>query len=60
VLEDLTTQFDAPLAHMAQVRRWLEYVLNVDLKHYTAEQCALRQFNTVATPLFCTQQQLKM
>lgn len=57
LVEDLHTSFTAPLTHVAQLRRWLEFTLALDLKSYSASECAamltLLKRQPSKVPLFC-------
>ena len=39
MVEDFLTQWDAPISHHLPLRRFLETVVNNDLRHFFAEDC---------------------
>lgn len=53
ILEDFLTRWDAPQVHIMPLRRFLENVLDKDLRHFTAEECLLHGLTHQKLPPLC-------
>ena len=57
VIEDFLTDWTAQLSHIFPLRRFLETILNRDLRHHYAEECLLLAITSTALPLHCNDMQ---
>ena len=53
MVEDFLTQWDAPISHHLPLRRFIETVVNHDLRHFFAEDCLKIAMVFDKTPLTC-------
>ncbi|GAB6031122.1 FAD-dependent oxidoreductase domain-containing protein 2 [Chamberlinius hualienensis] len=53
VLEDFLTSWTAPLSHILPLRRFLEYCIDKDLRHFFAETCLQYALTHVKPPPTC-------
>ena len=55
IVEDFLTMFDAPSTHLTPLRRFLDHVLEADLRARFAEPCLLEAMTFMAPSVPCAE-----
>ena len=58
IVEDFTTTWDAPLSHVLPLRRFVEAVVDADMRHFFAEDCMALMLTHTDLPPRCKQESL--